>query len=59
MFAGGNALQVDQLSELYRQGQRNFSNISRSAKETCKCLDPRLFLGKQRQFANSQKSRGS
>ena len=33
-------------------------NVSRSAKETCKCLDPRLFLGKQRQFANSQKKSG-
>ena len=33
--------------------------VSRSAKETCECPDPRLFLGKQRQFANLQKSRGS
>ena len=30
MFAGGNALEVDQLLELYKQGQRNFSNIDLS-----------------------------
>jgi hypothetical protein len=28
-----------------------------SAQETFKCPDPRLFLSKQRQLANSQKSR--
>jgi len=32
--------------------------LSRSAKETCKCPDPRLFLGKQRQLANLQKKSG-
>jgi len=33
-------------------------DLSRLAKETCECPDPRLFLGRQRQFANLQKKSG-